>query len=174
MTALEKFTGDLRALLLERGVAALPQIAERLSVLVADPTFVAATFSDDLPPGKRVLFHDPETDVYVLAHVQVPGKGAPHSHGTSWAVYGNARASTAMTLWKRVNDESEPGAVLDVIERHTITPGTARYYGPGVIHSTEQNDRAWVIRVTGTDLDVLPRYRFSRQNDRIVEPAPAN
>ena len=39
---------------------------------------------------------------------------------------------------------------------------------PGVIHSTEHQQKAWVIRVTGTDLDKLPRYHFRKQ-DKILE-----
>jgi hypothetical protein len=37
-----------------------------------------------------------------------------------------------------------------------------------VIHSTAHPEKAWVIRVTGTDLDALPRYHFRKQ-DRILE-----
>jgi hypothetical protein len=37
-----------------------------------------------------------------------------------------------------------------------------------VIHSTEHEQKAWVIRVTGTDLDQLPRYRLRKQ-DKILE-----
>src|SRR5262249_15915834 len=62
---------------------ALPQIAERLARLLSNPDFVAATFSDDMPPGRRVLHHDPATAFYVLAHVQEGKKnGQPHSHGS--------------------------------------------------------------------------------------------
>src|SRR5262249_61741526 len=79
----------------------LPQIAERLGRLLVNPAFVSATFSDDMPPGRRVLHHDPEADFYVLAHVQEGNKaGKPHGHGSSWAVYGNARDYTAMQEWR--------------------------------------------------------------------------
>jgi hypothetical protein len=37
-----------------------------------------------------------------------------------------------------------------------------------VIHSTAHPKKAWVIRVTGTDLDAMPRYRFGKR-DRILE-----
>jgi len=37
-----------------------------------------------------------------------------------------------------------------------------------VIHAPAHPDNAWVIRGTVTDLDVLPRYRFRKQ-DRILE-----
>ena len=36
-----------------------------------------------------------------------------------------------------------------------------------MIHSTAHPEKAWVIRVTGTDLDKLPRYHFRKQ-DRIL------
>ena len=91
---LQDFCEDHHALLtsgqpLDR---ALPQIAEKLSVLLRNPDFVAETFNDDTPIGRRTLHHDPDTDVYVLAHVyEGPKKGSPHNHGASWAVYGTAR-----------------------------------------------------------------------------------
>jgi predicted metal-dependent enzyme (double-stranded beta helix superfamily) len=169
---LAQFCADNRAALtsgipLEK---ALAQIAENLARLLRNPQFVAETFNEDTPTGRRVLHHDPETDVYVLAHVQEGGKtGAPHSHGASWAVYGNARAVTEMTEWRRVNPESEPNAVLEPAARYRLGPGDTRAYGPGVIHSTAHPKKAWVIRVTGTDLDAIPRYRFRAKTDKIIE-----
>ena len=66
---------------------ALDAIAARLRDLLNDPTFVQTAFSPDDPAGKKELFHDPELDFYVLAHVQEGGKkGTPHSHGESWAI----------------------------------------------------------------------------------------
>ena len=50
-------------------------------------------------------------------------------------------------------------------------PGQSRGYGPGMIHSTGHPSKAWVIRVTGTDLDHLPRYHFNRNRDKILETA---
>jgi hypothetical protein len=149
---------------------ALEQIAEKLSVLLKNPEFVAETFNDDTPVGRRTLHHDTDTDVYVLAHVyEGPKKGNPHNHGHSWAVYGTAKAVTKMTEWKRTNPESEDKAVLVPVERYDLGPGQTRAYGPGVLHSTEHPHKAWVIRVTGTDVDAIPRYRFKPGRDRIVE-----
>src|SRR6266849_5537195 len=158
---LEEFCSESRAILKSRSLpAALPQIAEGLSRLLSNPAFVTETFSDDMPPGRRVLRHDPETDFYVLAHVQEGKKvGKPHSHGSSWAIYGNAREYTEMTEWRRTNPEGEPHAVLQAVSKYRLDPGDTKAYGPGVIHSTAHPDKAWVIRVTGTDLDVLPRHR---------------
>jgi hypothetical protein len=167
---LEEFCADTGTTLKNRPLQeALPLVAERLARLLANPDFVAATFSDDMPPGRRVLHHDRETDFYVLAHVQEGNRvGKPHSHGASWAVYGNGRAVTEMTEWRRSNPEHEPHAELAAIRKYSLAPGQTRAYGPGVIHSTAHPQKAWVIRVTGTDLDALPRYRFGRE-DKILE-----
>jgi hypothetical protein len=167
---LDEFCSESRALLKAQPLMdALAQMSERLGRLLSNPAFVAETFSDDMPPGRRVLYHDPETDFYVLAHVQEGKKtGKPHSHGASWAIYGNAREHTEMTEWRRVNPESEDHAVLKQVSRYRLEPSQTKAYGPGVIHSTAHPEKAWVIRVTGTDLDVLPRYHFRKQ-DRILE-----
>jgi predicted metal-dependent enzyme (double-stranded beta helix superfamily) len=151
--------------------SALTQMADRLSQLLANPAFVAETFNEDMKPGKRVLHHDPELDFYVMAHVQEGGKtGKPHSHGSSWAIYGNARAATRMTEWRRTNPETEDHAELVAESKYSLTPGQTRAYGPNVIHSTAHPKDAWVIRITGTDLDKLPRYHFGKK-DKILESA---
>lgn len=170
--ALENFCADCNAVLKQQGVSAhsLQQIAERLGKLLANPSFVVAAFSEDMAAGQHLLHHDPETDVYVLAHVQRAGKtGRPHSHGASWAIYGSARGYTDMTEWRRANSETEDKVELEVADRYRLHEGETRAYGPGVIHSTAHPENAWVIRVTGTDLDSIPRYHFHPQRDRILE-----
>ena len=109
---LANFCTDLSATLKAKGQNGLPDVARKLTELLDNPDFVAETFSEDTPIGRRELWHDPETDAYVLAHVQEGGKtGTPHSHGASWAIYGTARGVTEMTEWRRVNAASEAGAV---------------------------------------------------------------
>ena len=76
-----------------------------------------------------------------------------------------------MTEWKRVNDAKEEAHVLQQSDKYELRPGQSRGYGPGVIHSTAHPHKAWVIRVTGTDLDHLPRYHFKRDRDRLLETA---
>ncbi len=167
-----QFCLETRALLQSEPLPSpLEKIAARLRDLLSNPVFVSETFNDDMPPGRRVLHHDPETDFHVLAHVQEGKKvGKPHSHGASWAIYGNARAWTEMTEWRRTNAQGEEHAVLEATRKYRLGPGETRAYGPGVIHSTAHPEKAWVIRVTGTDLDRLPRYRFGKK-DRMLEQA---
>jgi hypothetical protein len=59
--------------------------------------------------------------------------------------------------------------VLEPVGYYDLGPGDTHAYGPGVLHSTEHPGKAWVIRVTGTDVDAIPRYRFKPERDRIVE-----
>ncbi len=119
---LDAFCMETRAILKTEPLSdALGRIAERLGRLVSNPAFIAETFSDDMPPGRRVLHHDGETDFYVLAHVQEGNKtGKPHSHGASWAIYGNAREYTEMTEWRRTNPESEAHAVLQPVSSYRL------------------------------------------------------
>ena len=168
----EAFCSDLHNIVKAKGQAGLPEVADKLKGLLTNADFVAATFNDAMEPGKRVLWHDADTDAYVLAHVQEAGKsGNPHSHGASWAIYGNAKGVTNMTEWKRVNAESEDAAVLEKSDYYGIGPGQTRAYGSGAIHSTAHPAKAWVIRITGTDLDKIPRYAFRPRKDKILEKA---
>lgn len=170
---LQQFCADANGALKSQPLeTALEAVAGKLSDLMKNEDFVKATFSHDMPPGKRDLYHDPELDFYVFAHVQDGGKrGTPHSHGDSWAIYGNINGVTEMTEYRRANLETDEAAVLEVVDAYGIGAGDTRGYGPGKIHSTAHPEKCWVIRITGTDLDNLPRYKFRKFRDRIVEKA---
>ena len=76
---LTDFCADLSGTLKSKGESGLPDVAQKLSQLLKNPAFVGETFAEDTPVGRRELWHDPATDVYVLAHVQEGGKvGKPH------------------------------------------------------------------------------------------------
>jgi hypothetical protein len=157
---------DLKTLALQE---AIENGARNLSKLIGNDDFVASAFGPDMPP-KRLLYHDADTDFYVFAHLQKEGKhGAPHSHGASWAIYGNAMTFTDMTEYRRVNSPDEEATILEVSDRYRLRKGMTRAYGPHLIHSTSHPERAWVVRITGTNLDVLPRYRFKKDRDRLIE-----
>jgi predicted metal-dependent enzyme (double-stranded beta helix superfamily) len=170
---LNDYCTDINRIIKAKGEAGLPELAVKLSDLLNNPDFVKQAFSDSDPVGKKELWHDPETDVYVLAHVQAPGHaGKPHSHGKSWAIYGTARGYTDMREWRRVNPPSEDKAELVQTDAYRLGPGQTRAYGPHMIHATAHpHETTWVVRVTGTDLDHLPRYRFHPKKDKILERA---
>lgn len=168
---LEKYCSESRSVLEKEPLdAALSRMATGLSKLLRDPEFVSFAFAEDAP--KCELFHDPEAGFYVLAHVQPAGKsGKPHSHGESWAIYGIARGCTDMIEWRRVNPQSEERFVLTASDRYRLNVGETRSYGPGVIHSTSHPEASWVIRITGADLDAIPRYHFKAKRDEILADA---
>ena len=80
-----------------------------------------------------------------------------------------ARAADALLLLA-VPDDALGAVVAGLSTTGALRPGQTRAYGPGVIHSTAHPEKAWVIRITGTDLDKLPRYHFRKQ-DRVLENA---
>jgi hypothetical protein len=167
----DRFTAELVAIVKVQGIAGLSDIAESLRPLLRDPEFGALAFADRTI-RKRVLFHDADTDVYVLAHIHEAGKrGKPHSHGASWAIYGTVAGVTEMTEWRRLNPDDEPHAVLEPISHYRLGSGDSRAYPPYLIHSTAHPENAFVIRVTGTDLDRIPRYGFDAKHDTIVAAA---
>jgi len=166
---LDDFCAALCAAVAAQGIAGLGKVEGALSQLLRDREFVAATFDESMPPGSRTLAFEPVSGAYVLAHVHAPGReGSPHSHGESWAVYGTARGATMMTEWERVDDGIADGTALTAVARYTLEPGQTHAYHSGMLHSTAHPVPTWVIRVTGTNLDTVQRYRFDRTRDRIV------
>lgn len=148
--SLSDFCTDLSATLKAKGERGLPEIARKLSDLLKNPEFLAQTFSENTPIGRRELWHDPQTDAYVLAQVQEGGKvGKPHSHGASWAIYGTARGVTEMTEWRRVNATSEDRAVLEKVDHYALGPGETKAYSAGVIHSTVHPKKEFLERKQG-------------------------
>lgn len=171
---LEQFCHDSRHILAGDGdiQSRIDGVAAKLADLLRNDEFVRETFPNDDLPAKRELYHDPDHDFYVLAHIQKGGKkGMPHSHGASWAIYGNATGFTRMREYKRTNPESEEAAVLEKVAEYDVKAGDTKAYGPGYIHSTEHPETCYVIRLTGTDLDQIPRYRFRKMRDKVLEEA---
>lgn len=170
---LEQFAADCHdALAADPGSAGREAIRDHLVKLLADPEFVAEHLGADAGKGKRVLHHDPDTGFYINAHGTDQGNrvGAPHNHGSSWAVYGQASGVTEMTVWHRKDDGSRAGhAELDVERTFRLDPGNAALFDTGIIHSTAHPQPARWVRVTGTDFDTIARSRFDPEA-RTEEP----
>ena len=173
---LEQFGADCHeALSRDPGPAGREIVRARLEKLLANPDFVQAHLSGQ-GSGKTVLYHDPDTDFYVMAHATDQGdrKGKPHDHGASWAVYGQATGVTEMAIWERTDDRSRAGrAALEEIYGFTLEPGKAALFDTGIIHSTAHPSPARWVRVTGTDLDTIERYAYdpARQSMKRMTPA---
>jgi len=161
---LAQFCADCReALGADPGPGGRERVRRNLERLLANPDFIAAHVPVPSKTGRTVLHHDPKTGFYVMAHGTPEGnrRGKPHDHGASWAVYGQARGVTEMTVWKRTDAGAEPGrAELEPERRFTLEPGRAALFDTGTIHNTAHPMPAAWVRVTGTDLDRIERYRY--------------
>jgi hypothetical protein len=138
------------------------KIRQDLERLLAEKAFVAEHCGPDAKIGVHMLYRDPELGFCVLAHInREPRTSPPHDHGASWAVYGQASAYTDMTEYHRLGDTSGPGeARLEVSRRYRLEPGQAGLFDVGAIHAIAYGGNARFVRVTGADLEHVPRLKF--------------
>jgi predicted metal-dependent enzyme (double-stranded beta helix superfamily) len=133
-----------------------------LERLLADDAFLAKYCGPDAEQGVQVLYRDPELGFCVLAHInREPRSSPPHDHGSAWAIYGQATAHTDMTEYRRLDGGNGPGAArLEVARRYRLEPGQAGLFDVGAIHSIAYGEDARFVRVTGADLEQVPRLKF--------------
>jgi predicted metal-dependent enzyme (double-stranded beta helix superfamily) len=173
---LDAFCRDCAASLrADPGRGGKEKIRKNLERLLAERGFVAEHCGPDAKHGVHVLYRDPEQGFCVLAHInREPRTSPPHDHGSSWAIYGQATAYTDMTEYRRLDGASGPGeAKLEVSRRYRLEPGHAGLYDVGAIHSIAYGDDARFVRVTGADLEHVPRLKFDleKQTAVLVESA---
>jgi hypothetical protein len=159
---LDAFCHDCRdALKADAGPGGREAVRRNLELLLANRNFVAEHVTP-APPGRHTLYEDPELGFVVLCHVNPRGgKSPPHDHGASWAIYGQATEYTDMTEWRRTDGGNGPGpASLEPARHYRLEPGHAGTYDIRAIHAIEYPDGARFVRVTGTDLERVPRLKF--------------
>jgi len=160
---LEQFIADCRAALSsDPGPNGREQVRVALERLLANAEFVRRVCGEQVPHGLNVLYEDPTLGFQILAHVNAKARTSPpHDHGASWAIYGQATRYTDMTEWERLDDGADPDrATLKPAKQYRLMPGQAGIYQEGAIHSIDYPANARFIRVTGTNLDRIPRRRF--------------
>jgi predicted metal-dependent enzyme (double-stranded beta helix superfamily) len=165
---LEEFCRDCAANLeADRGPGGRQAVRRDLERLLAERAFVDEHVMP-AAPGRHTLYEDPEHGFVVLAHIHAKGsKSPPHDHGRSWAVYGQVTAYTEMTEWRRVDGGDGAGtAALEVARRYRLEPGRAGIYDIGAIHAIDYPDGARFVRVTGTDLEHVPRLKYNLATGR--------
>ena len=171
----DDFTKDCRDSLREdTGADGREQIRQSLEKLLHNDEFVSQYCSDSAKPGIETIYVDNDTGFNVLVHVYDSAKiSPPHDHGTSWAVYGQAKYHTDMTVWDRI-DNGEGNEIVELKERtaYRLEPGMAGCFEPGDIHTINFPAGARFVRVTGTDLSAIPttRYDMKTQTAIISEP----
>lgn len=160
---LAQFAADCRAALLkDPGPAGREQVRQYTERACADADFVAAHLGPNETSDRKTLYEDPDLHFCILAHVYKGAKNsAPHDHGPSWAIYGQAVGVTEMTDWRLLDKPKDgcPGKVAKV-RSYTLTPGMAHHYGEGVLHSPRRDTDTRLIRIEGIDLTKIKRDKF--------------
>lgn len=172
---LDQFIADCRATLKrDPGPAGRETVRLNLERLLANQEFINEYCGDDQPRGLKLLYEDKDLGFQVLAHINDKARvSPPHDHGHSWAIYGQATKYTDMIEWEREDDGADPKhAKLKPVKKYRLNPGHAGIYQDGKIHSIDYPDYARFVRVTGTDLDAIPRVRFDLATGEIHEMTP--
>jgi predicted metal-dependent enzyme (double-stranded beta helix superfamily) len=169
---LDQFIADCRTTLTrDPGIAGREQVRLDLERLLANPDFIAKYCGDDAPRGVNVLYEDDKLGFQVLAHIYEKARvSPPHDHGASWAIYGQATKYTDMIEWHRDDNGADPKhAELTPKKKYRLNPGQAGIYQDGTIHSIDYPDYARFIRVTGTDLDKIPRIKIDLKTGAVAQ-----
>jgi hypothetical protein len=172
---LDQFIADCRTTLRrDPGPAGREDVRLKLERLLANPAFINAYCGDDQPRGLKLLYEDKDLGFQILAHINDKARvSPPHDHGASWAIYGQATKYTDMIEWDREDDGADPKhAKLKPVKKYRLTPGHAGIYQDGKIHSIDYPDYARFVRVTGTNLDAIPRVRFDLKTGEIDQMTP--
>ena len=106
-----------------------------------------------------MLYEDPELGFCICGHVyEGPAAGAPHDHGTSWAIYGLAVGDTEMTDWTIVQKGAgDQPSLVKPSHSYVLKPGDAHFYDVGVVHSPNRAGPTKLIRIEGANLDHVKR-----------------
>jgi predicted metal-dependent enzyme (double-stranded beta helix superfamily) len=159
---LEQFAADCRRLLTEQpGPPGRQQVRALLEDVLKDEAFLAAHLGDDVPE-RKVLYEDPDLGFCILAHRYAGAKeSAPHDHGPTWAIYGQARGRTMMSDWALVEPagEDKPGKVR-LAKRYPLEPGMAHVYNEGDLHSPRRDGPTGLIRIEGRNMDRVKRLPY--------------
>ena len=137
------------------------QVCALLKDVLVDETFVKAHLTDD-GPERKILYQDPQLGFCILAHVYQGAKeSAPHDHGPSWAIYGQARGETVMSDWSVVEPAAgDKPARVKRARSYTLTPGAAHVYHEGDVHSPRREGPTRLIRIEGTNMEHVKRRPY--------------
>ena len=169
---LETFCKDCHTVLKsDKGPGGREKIRDLIEKLLTNTEFVAEHLGPQVKTGRETLYEDPELKFCVLAHLDRGGRSsAPHDHGRSWAVYGQAVGWSEMSMWKRKDGGDSAGpAELEKVDTFRLNPGQAGIFDVGAIHGVDRSPGdCSFLRVTGEDLEIVPRLKYDLGAKRAI------
>ena len=159
---LTQLAADIRETLQSgSGRPAKDAVCKLVSRALTDRAFVAEHLEERTPGAnpREVLYEDPDLGFCICGHVYSgTANGAPHDHGPSWAIYGQAAGVTEMTDWRIVKRGSgaEP-TLVEPARSYVMHPGDAHLYDVGDVHSPRREAPVKLIRIEGQNLDRVKR-----------------
>jgi len=168
--SLEDFCHDGRDLLAAaNNHESRDQMRRNLEKLLADENFQIEYLKNDDESGLQQIYEDPDFGFCVLIYnMDDARKSPPHDHGTSWAIYGQAKEYTDMAVWRRLDDTAGNDRVnLEQERAFRLDPGMAGLFDVGDIHSISYPDNAKFVRVTGTDMSREARKIFDPESGEV-------
>ena len=157
---LEQLSTDIRnALKADAGPAGKQAVCRLVSKVLVDQEFIAKHLTPEQCRPRKVLYEDPELGFCVCGHVyEGAAAGAPHDHGSSWAIYGLAVGDTEMTDWRVVKKGEGDAPILVAPEKtYVLRPGDSHFYDVGVVHSPKRAGPTKLVRIEGKNLDLVQR-----------------
>ena len=156
---LEQLAADIKSILKTDPAKGPEKVCGIVSKALVDQDFIARHLTAENCKPRKVLYEDPELGFCICGHVY-EGKAvsAPHDHGSSWAIYGQAVGVTEMTDWRIVKkgDETSP-SLVEADRDYEMKPGDARLYDVGFVHSPRREASTKLIRIEGKNLDHVKR-----------------
>ena len=159
-TTLEGLGSAIRsALKADAGPKGKQAVCALVSKALLDREFIETHVTAAACKPRKVLYEDPELGFCICGHVyEGPAAGGPHDHGPTWAIYGVASGSTAMTDWRIVRKAADgsPNLVAP-IRTYMMKPGDCMVYDVGAVHSPNRAGPTKLVRIEGKNLDHVQR-----------------
>ena len=159
---LDQFATECRRILESQpGPAGRRKVGTIVQDVLRDDAFIARHLGDDVPE-RKILYEDPALGFCILAHNYTGAKeSAPHDHGPTWAIYGQARGETVMSDWTVLEPPADGKAGKVTRARsYALKPGDAHVYNEGDVHSPRRDGPTKLIRIEGMNMDRVKRLRF--------------